>query len=111
METCAYADALEAIRCASEKSLDPYDLCVAFELQAQIKDAASKMSKRSKARRILESSAPRLFNLACEVVNRSAGAAMPSDAARGVIESFVELGMDFDITSKYVTNFHFAVRS
>ena len=108
MEECAYSNALDAVRLAGEKDIGPYDMCVAFEIKALVDDAAKKMSKRSRARNMLEHSAPKLFCLACDVVRMSAGAETPADAARGVVESFVELGMDFDRTAKYVKSFRFA---
>ena len=90
----SYEDALSAVSSAAERGIGVYDMVVAFEIDYAISLKKKLFSRRKKLFERMLGDACRLYDIAVEVVRRSAGACTPAEAAYGVVESYLNSGMD-----------------
>lgn len=90
----SYEDALSAVSAAAERGIGVYDMAVAFEIGYAISTKKKLFSRRKKLFDRMIGDAGLLYDIAVEVVRRSAGACTPADAAHRVVEAYLNSGMD-----------------
>lgn len=91
-----YIDALNVVDDLECRGINPYTLCIAIELSKAINDI-KKVIRRSKASlKKLSDDVGLLFSLSLETYNSSFGASTPSESVSGVIEGYLEGGMDIN---------------
>lgn len=100
-----------ALAKAAEQGYDAYDLCVAQEIGEAIDRQMKALGRRAKAKDRLAEDAGRLFLIACSTVEKSAGACTPRDAAAGVVDAYMNMGMDLGKVEKFTCTSGFAALS
>ena len=90
----SYSDALSAVEEAAGKGIGVYEMAVAFELDYAIDAKKKAFRRRKKFIEKLESDAPLLFDSAMDTFRKAAGGCTPMDAANGILNSYLNSGMD-----------------
>ena len=94
MSTIGYMDALSAVEEAAVKGVGVYEMAIAFELDYAISVKKKAFKRRKKFIDKLDADAPLLFDAAMNTFRKSAGGCSPMDAASGMLNSYLNCGMD-----------------
>ena len=103
-----YHAVMEAVTAAEAGGIGAYDMCVAVELTAAVKERVKGM-RLKKAKGIVLDSVDELYRIALDVFRSSAGACTPKDAAYGTVKCFISCGMDVQKTENYAKSKMFAL--
>lgn len=103
-----YRAVMDAVASAEADGIGAYDMCVAVELYAAVKERVEGMRIKS-AKGIVLGSVEDLFRISLDVFHGSAGACTPKDAAQGTVKCFIQCGMDVKKTEKYAKSKMFAL--
>lgn len=103
-----YHAVMDAVIAAEACGIDAYDMCVAVELAAAVKERVKGM-RLKKAKGIVLDSVAELYRISIDVFRRSAGACTPKDAAYGTVKCFISCGMDVQKTENYAKSKMFAL--
>ena len=105
-----YDEALSAVEEAAGKGIGVYEMAVAFELEYAIDSKKKAFRRRKKFIEKLDADAPRLFDIAVETFRKSAGSCTPLDAATGILNSYLNCGMDVARARAFAAVTEFATR-
>lgn len=103
-----YRAVMDAVSAAEEDGIGAYDMCVAVELYAAVKECVDGM-RINRAKGIVLGSVEDLYRIAIDVFRNSAGACTPKDAAQGTVKCFISCGMDVKKTEIYAKSDMFAI--
>ena len=103
-----YHAVMDAVTAAEADGIGAYDMCVAVELAAAVKERVKGM-RLKKAKGIVLYSVEELYRIALDVFRSSAGACTPKDAAYGTVKCFISCGMDVQKTENYAKSKMFAL--
>lgn len=103
-----YHAVMDAITAAEAGGISAYDMCVAVELAAAVKERVKGM-RLKKAKGLVLDSVDELYRIAIDVFHSSAGACTPKDAAYGTVKCFILCGMDVQKTENYAKSKMFAL--
>lgn len=104
-----YSEALSAAEEAAGKGAGVYDMAVAFELNYAILLKKKALKRRKKLIEKIDEDAPRLFDAAIDAFRKSAGGCSPQEAAQGILNSYLNCGMDVDKARAYASIADFAI--
>ena len=104
-----YGEALSAVDDAAEKGVGVYEMSIAFEMKCAVSEKKKALRRRMKAIEKLERDAPMLFEAAVDLFRNSAGACSPADAAKGMLKSYMNFGMDVKRARAYSNLSDFAL--
>lgn len=90
----SYAEALSAVMEAADKGIGVYEMVVAFELGYAISVKKKAFKRRKKLIDKLDADAPLLFDAAVDAFRAGAGGCSPMDAANGILNAYLNCGMD-----------------
>lgn len=105
-----YDEALSAVEEAAGKGIGVYEMAVAFELEYAIDAKKKAFRRRKKFVEKLDADAPKLFDVAVETFRKSAGSCTPLDAAAGILNSYLDCGMDVARARAFAAVTEFAIR-
>lgn len=105
-----FAEALERYRKLTVDGWRVEDVIIAHELEDAVRDSFRKRVRKDSARSKMEGDSEGLYQIAVGVYDGSAGAGDPGDIARGVVTSYVDLGMDLDKTRAFTRTCLFAIK-
>ena len=94
LSTIGYMDALSAVEEAAGKGVGVYEMAIAFELDYAISIKKKAFKRRKKFIDKLDADAPLLFDAAVDAFRKAAGGCSPLDAANGILNSYLNCGMD-----------------
>ena len=94
MSTIGYVDAISAVEEAAVKGVGVYEMAIAFELDYAISVKTKAFKRRKKLIDKLNADAPLLFDAAVDAFRKAAGGCSPMDAANGILNSYLNCGMD-----------------
>lgn len=103
-----YRAVMDAVAAAEADGIGAYDMCVAVELYAAVKERVEGM-RLKRAKGIVLGSVEDLFRIALNAFHGSAGACTPKDAAQGTVKCFIQCGMDVQKTEKYAKSEMFSL--
>ena len=106
-----YDEALSAAEEAAEKGVCVYDMAVALALDQTMQSKKRAFRRRKKMVERMVGDAQALYEAAMEAFNGSAGGLSPMEAARGIVESYLNCGMDVERAKAYAKMADFAIRS
>ena len=93
----SYDDTLKLVKDILGKGMSPYDICIAWELSMEIIRVQNTVLERSlKARQKMKVDSNKLYQLALDTYKLSYGASAPGDVASGVVEAYLNCGMDVE---------------
>ena len=110
LSTIGYMDALSAVEEAAGKGVGVYEMAIAFELDYAISIKKKAFKRRKKFIEKLDADAPMLFDVAVETFRKSAGSRTPLDAATGILNSYLNCGMDVARARAFAAVTEFATR-
>lgn len=91
-----YIEALSVVDDLECRGINPYTLCVAIELSKAIKDVKKALRRSRTSLKRLSEDVGLLFSLALDAYNSSCGASTPAESVSGVIEGYLENGMNIN---------------
>ena len=104
----SYYAAMDAVMAAEAKGIGAYEMCIASELTAAVKERCKAM-RHKKAKDMLLGSVEELYRIAIDVYHGSGCASTPKDAAHGTVKCFIQCGMDAKKTESYAKSKMFAL--
>lgn len=109
MKVISYGVALSAVKEAAEKGIGVYDMAVAFELDEAIAERKKAFRRRKKMLEKLEEDSADLFAAALFTFRKACGGCTPMDAAQGILNSYLNCGMDVSRALAYAGIVDFAM--
>ena len=103
-----YGEALSAAEEAAGKGVGVYEMAVAFEMSLAISEKKKALKRRKKLIEKLDSDAQFLYEAAVDLFTHAAGGCSPQDAARGILASYLNCGMDVKRARAYAQTVDFA---
>lgn len=103
-----YDEALSAVEEAAGKGVGVYEMAVAFEMSLAISEKKKALKRRKKLIEKLDSDAPFLYEAAADLFTHAAGGCSPQDAAKGILASYLNCGMDVKNARAYAQTVDFA---
>jgi len=110
LSTIGYVDALSAVEEAAVKGVGVYEMAIAFELDYAISVKSKAFKRRKKLIDKLNADAPLLFDAAVDAFRKAAGGCSPMDAANGILNSYLNCGMDVSRALAYAGIVDFAMQ-
>ena len=104
-----YHEVMNAVMATKDSGIGVYDMCIAYELTAAIKEQV-KSIRQKKARDIILSNTDGLYRISRGVYYNSAGACSPKDAAFTSVACYMHCGMNIEKTERYTKNVKFAIK-
>lgn len=91
-----YIDMMNTVGDLECRGIDPYTLCVALELSKAVDDVKKQLRRSKASLKRLSDDIGSLFDLSVETYKSSFGASTPAESVSGVVEGYLESGMDID---------------